>query len=110
MGAVISVIVSTVLRFLGDSVVRWLAFKVLMFALFTVVLPLILVKGWFLIQSYVLGFLMSNIDSEQVFTSNHVLQLTGVSAYIATAMNLPHSVSVLIGGAVNSFVIGFIKR
>lgn len=110
MGAVIAVIATSVARFLGESVVRWLAFKALMIVLFTIILPLILVKAWFLIQTYILGFLMSNLDTEQVFTGNHVLQLTGVSAYIATVMNLPHCITVLIGGAINAFVIGFIKK
>lgn len=110
MGAVISVIVAFVTRFLGESVIKWLAFKVLMFGLFTILLPLVLVKAWFLVQTYILQMLMSNVDSENVFSGNHVLQLTGVAAYIATAMNLQHSISVLIGGALNAFVISMVKR
>lgn len=88
-----------ILSFLGNllasQAARVIAGKVILYALFTIVLPIILVNVFYEIVD---SFLTESLAQSGGFTSSsRIFSLTGFAGFFATALRLPEIFSILMG-------------
>lgn len=98
--------------FIGNSVVRFVAYKALLLFAFVVILPAVLLKLFFVIKLYMLDFVISLLDSELLGGFDlgaGMIEITGVAAYIGTHLKLAEGVSVLVSCALSGWVVRMIR-
>jgi len=99
-------------RFITSAVVRYIALKGLLLFLFVFILPAVLLKLWFYIQTYVLSFvssvLVDNIPGG-FFSGGGMVELSGLAAHIAGLLNLSQGISVLISCAFAGWIVKLIR-
>lgn len=91
------------------DVIKWIALKALLIALITTVLPLSIYAGWMLIQSQVMIYVNDNMSTAGGFESV-TFQLVGLGAWLATCLQFPACLSVVMSGSAVKFVLGFFKK
>lgn len=95
---------------LSAGVLRWIAMKAVLVGLFTVVLPIALIKSWMLIKEYVVSYAMSFITSLDFFESSTVVEMTGLGGYLFTVLKIPECVSIILSASVIAFILSFIRK
>jgi len=102
MGGLISALAS----FLSaGSVLRWIAFKTVAYALMVVVLPVVLwnvMSDWTL---YLLGYVIGQLPPDS-FT----YQMTGLAGWFAVQLQLPQVITVLVSALATRMMISAILR
>lgn len=97
------------LKTAAADAVKWLAFRGLMIALITTLLPIAIYSGWVLIQEQIFNFVNGQMsDSVSAFESVS-FQLVGLGAWLANCLQFPACLSVVMSGAAIKFVLGFFK-
>lgn len=91
MPAIIAALSGFLARLIGDSVVRWLAFKALMVLLIVTVLPIVLNNFLYEIIQTVFEIVSENSGS----SSGSALSYSGLAAWFIQVLKLPECLSVL---------------
>lgn len=91
MPAIIAALSGFLARIIGDSVVRWIAFKALMVLLFVTILPIVLNNFIYEIMQIVFNTVSSNASAS--FSPS--LSYTGLAAWFIQVLKLPECLSVL---------------
>lgn len=91
MPAIISALSGLLARLIGDSVIRWLAFKALMVLLIVTVLPIVLNNFLYEIIQTIFDIVSANTGS----SSGQVLSYSGLTAWFIQVLKLPECLSVL---------------
>lgn len=93
LGAIGAAIVGFLARFITESAIKWLAVRAFIYSLFVLVLPVILYNLFgrivYEIGSYALSQISQGSDSI-------IIQLSGLSAWMAVHLKLPESLSVVL--------------
>lgn len=79
-------------RFLGGAAVRYLAFKIIAYLLFVTILPVILYN----VFSYIIGEVLQLVQSYGGSIQPIVIQLSGLSGYLAQQFRLPEALSLVL--------------
>jgi len=91
--------------FLASSVARFIAFKVLMTALFVVVLPVVL-------NNLIVTIVTAIYDKAVGVTSGvqaAIIDMSGLAGYLANALGLPLVLSILLGAVSVSFTLNLLR-
>lgn len=93
MPALISAIGWLVAKIFGDNVIRFIAGKAMLTALFVVVLPLVLNNFLYDIIQALMTWVNGQISSNSIDASN---SFTGLAAWLINRLRLPECLSVLV--------------
>ena len=96
---------SIVGKFLTDSLLRFLAWKTLIFTLLTVTFPVV-IKNLITWLFNVLTASVGNIDTSGI--SSVVVQFTGFAAYLADKLHLVDCLSIILTALAIRFALNFI--
>ena len=93
-------------KFLSDYLLRFIAWKILLFTLITITLPIVLknVIVWVFEEIITASSAIVNIDGMQAT----VLNLTGAAGYMAYYLMLPDCIAILMTAIVIRFTLNFI--
>ena len=93
-------------KFLSDHFLRFVAYKVLLFTLITVTLPIVLknVIVWVFEEIIAASSSAANIDG----ISATVLNLSGAAGYMAYHLLLPDCIAILMTAVVIRFTLNFV--
>lgn len=92
-------------RFLTDNLLKFAAYKLLLFTLITVIFPVV-VKNLLTWLFNTLTSFVDTIDLGDIESS--VLQLTGLAAYLAQHLNLVDAVTIILTALVIRFTLNLI--
>lgn len=101
-----STIGSVVAKFLGDGLLRWLAWKVFIITLITVTLPIVLKNLITWLFDTVMSVAVSHISTDGL--TNAAFEFTGFSGYLAYHLMIPESIAVILTGLTIRLVLNFI--
>jgi len=90
---------------LASEAARFLALKIFLTTLLVLVVPVVLNN--FLID--ILQAVMDKANSVAGSTQSHIMQLTGLSAYLADCLQIPLLVSILLGAVSVRFTLKLIR-
>ena len=100
----IGMLVAMFARSSAIGVIRFLALRALLLFLVTMILPAVLVSVWFYCRTFVLDTIISffSVNLTLIFNdaNSAMVQLTGLSAYLAQELRLAEGVGVLISCAI----------
>lgn len=107
MPAIIALIGGVLGKFLTDRFLAFVALKALLYALFILVLPIVLknVLTWFMSQMMTL--INSNIQSGSTLEA-FTMQLNGVGAYLGGMLQLPYCLSIILSAIALRITLNFI--
>jgi hypothetical protein len=88
-------------------VALWTAFRAFIMGLVTLVVPVIIYKGWLTINEQLMSAI-GNVDTSGL--SATTLQLTGLAAWAATQLKIPECVAILMTGVSTAIIFKMIKR
>ena len=103
--SLLSFLGSFVGKFLTDSLLKFVAYKVLLFTLLTVTFPIV-IKNLLTWLFNILTSTVSTIDLGNL--SSTVVQLTGFTAYLAQQLHLVDCVSIILTAVAIRFALNFI--
>lgn len=106
MGAILSFLGSAVGRLFADKVVGWIALKLLLVALFTLLVPIILNNFVYDIMEIVMNF--ANGQAGGAGTMNGAMNFTGFAAWLIACFKLPEALSVLVSALVLRLTLSMI--
>jgi len=112
MGSLILFFSGLFTRFLGSNVIKFVAYKIMFLFLIVTILPVVLLKLWYLTKTIILENVMSVLASMMpggFLESAGMVNITGVGGYIATHLLLVQSISVLVSCAIAGWFLGFIR-
>ena len=93
-------------RFLSDNVLKFAAWKVLLFSLLTVSLPVVVKNIFVWLFEQIVSIAQQNADFSQL--ASVVLEFTGFAAYLAVRLQLSDCFSILITALAIRTVLNFI--
>ncbi|MCM2283357.1 MAG: hypothetical protein NDI81_01150 [Desulfobacula sp.] len=96
------------LKDLAINFAKWLAFRGLMIALFTTLIPLAIYAGWKLINEQIFNYVLSHTGSVESFGA--LVELTGLAAWLGDLLRFQECFAVLASAMLFRFVLSFIKR
>jgi hypothetical protein len=94
MAGLITLLGTIAARIFSDKILGWIAIKVLLVALFTVVIPLVLNNFLYDIIEIILGF--ANTQASGASSFGGVLGFTGFGAWLIDCFRIPAALSVII--------------
>jgi hypothetical protein len=95
MPAIILAIIGFLGKIIASETARIIALKVILYAFFSVVLPIVLVNVFYEVVD---SFLTESLASSGGFTSSsRTFSLTGLAGFFASALRLPEIFTVLMG-------------
>ena len=100
MGALLSIIAAAVGRFLGDSLVKWVAFKLLIIAVFTILLPIVLKNFIGDLIDIFLGLVGDMLSGYDLGDISGGMDLTGLLAWLVDCFKIDQCVSIMAGALV----------
>ena len=101
----LSTIGSFFAKFLTDSLLKFVAYKMLYFTLLTVTLPIVIKN----LITWLFNTLSSFVDDVDLGDLDSViLQLTGLSAYLAQHLNLVDAITILLTATAIRFTLNLI--
>jgi len=105
-GALWSTIGAVVAKFLGDTVLRWLAWKVFIITLLTVTLPIVLKNIITWLFDTLMSIAVSHVSTDGL--THAAFEFTGFSGYLAYHLMIPESIAVILTGLSIRLVLNFI--
>lgn len=106
MSAVLSFLASFLARLFSYETAKYIATRALLYSLFTVVLPAVLLKTFNMIISDILNYASSHLSSADI--PSLTIQFTGLAAYLARLLKVPEAFSVIISALSLRAVLNFI--
>lgn len=95
MPAILAAILGFCGRFFTDRLVQYLAFKALILGIMLVILPLVINNFLFWFMNLLYGKMLAAMSTGGAMPSS-IIQFTGVSGYIATQLQLPLCLSIIL--------------
>lgn len=97
---------SVVTKFLGDALLRWLAWKAFIITIITVTLPIVLKNLITWLYDTVMSIAISQISTDGLTTA--AFEFTGFSGYLAYHLMIPESIAVILTGLAIRLILNFI--
>lgn len=91
--------------FIGSSAIRFLAWKTLIIALLTTVLPIVLNKIIYAFIERAINYCNQSVGSVSAVTVN----IVGMGGYLANQLNLPECVSIVLGFVAARFTLRIMR-
>lgn len=91
--------------FIASSVARFIAMKVLLTALFVVVLPIVLNNLIVKIMTAIYDKAVSSVSG----VSSVIVEMVGLAGYLAQSLSLPLILSILLGAVSVSFTLNLLR-
>ena len=88
-------------------VAMWVLFRAFIMGVITLVLPVILYKGWLIVNEQVFAEIAS-VGATGV--NSVVVQFTGMGAWVANHLRLPECIAVMLSGASAQFLLRMLGR
>jgi len=107
MHAVIALIGAGIARLLTSSVVKFIAMKMLLYTLFTLILPVILYNVFTRILQEYMDYIAGKISAEGL--SGQMIQLSGFGGWIASEIQLPLCLSMFLSAVLLRFILNTIR-
>jgi len=105
MVALLAPIIAWFGSFVASSVARFIALKILLTALFVVVLPIILNNLIVKLMTALYNKALLEVGT----TDSAIIDLTGLGAFLADSLSLPLIVSILLGAVSVSFTLNILR-
>jgi hypothetical protein len=91
------------------DVAKFVALRLLLISIVTVLVPWAIYKAWLFIQEQMIDFMMSQTGSGG-FWSGQVVEITGLGGWVATCLRFGECFTVLATAASFCFLLRIIKR
>lgn len=92
----------------GSGILMHLAFKAILIAIFTIVLPVVLSKLLYGGAPVLIDHMLSYLGAHEIGSAS--LNLTGVAGWLATKLRLVECISLLISAVVGRITFSFAKK
>lgn len=106
MPALIALLGSVFARFFTDAVLRWIALKVILTFLFTIVVPIVLTNFLYEIIEIVMNFANSQSSGASAF--NGSMSFTGFAAWLIQCFRLAECLAVFVSALVLRLTLSMI--
>lgn len=106
MGAILAFLGTTLAKTLGDSLIKWIAFKALMVLLFITVVPLILNNFLYDIMQIFIN--LANGQSAGASAINGDMSFSGFAAWLLTCFRVPEAFSLMVSALSLRLVLNMI--
>jgi len=107
MQALLALVGAGIAKLLTSGVAKFIALKLLLYSLFTLILPVILYNVFTKILEEYMDYISDKISSEGL--SGHMIELTGFGGWIATEIQLPLCLSMFLSAIMLRFVLNMIR-
>lgn len=87
---------------------KWIALKLLLLSLITVVLPLSIYAGWKLISKQIMQFVMSS--SGDLGNMSALVQFTGLAAWLGDKFRMQECFIILSTALMYKFILSFFRK
>jgi hypothetical protein len=106
LSVILSFMGTSVARVFTDSVLKWIAFKLLMVFLFITVVPLLLNNFLYDVIEIIMNFASSQTGGSSAF--NGAMSFTGLTGWLISTFRIPEAVSVLVSALVLRVILSMI--
>lgn len=106
VSAILSFLGGWLARLIGSAVVRFIALKVILYALCVTILPIVLYNLFNKIMGEILTVASSGAGGYEL--QPFVVQLTGFMGWLAIKLKIPETFSIIISSAIFRMAISFI--
>jgi len=107
-GILVGSILGGIAKLLSVDTLKFVATRIMLYSLFTLVLPVVLYNVFSLIVNETLSYISSNLGSEGI--EGTIIELTGVGAYLGNHLQLEAALALILSAVALRFTLSILIR